>query len=114
MNDRPAVCVLYSRALPQGERHAELNVTGQRYDELIRSGAFVRATDFGQVVGGIERSLTHPTELAAERRRVAEEVVGEVDGRAAARVVAAILATMARPGRPRRGCRGPRAGPQQT
>jgi CDP-glycerol glycerophosphotransferase (TagB/SpsB family) len=91
VNDRPAVCVLYDEGGPAGERHAELNVTGQHYDELIRSGAFLRATDFGQVVGGIERSLSHPTELAAERRRVAEEVVGEVDGRAAARVVDAIV-----------------------
>ena len=100
VNDRPAVCVLYDEGAPAGERHAELNVTGQHYDELIRSGAFLRATDFGQVVNGIERSLAHPTELAAERRRVAEDVVGEVDGRAAARVVAAILATIRPPGLP--------------
>jgi hypothetical protein len=91
VNDRPAVCVLYDEGAPEGERHAELNVTGQHYDELVRSGSFLRATDFGQVVGGIERSLAHPTELAAERRRAAEEVVGEVDGRAAARVVDAIV-----------------------
>jgi CDP-glycerol glycerophosphotransferase (TagB/SpsB family) len=91
VNDRPAVCVLYDEGAPAGERHAELNVTGQHYAELIRSGAFLRATDFGQVVGGIERSLSQPTELSTERRRVAEEVVGEVDGRAAARVVDVIV-----------------------
>ena len=96
----PAVCVLYDEGAPPGERHAELNVTGQHYDELDPLGAFLRATDFDSVVDGIERSLAHPTELAAERSRVAEEVVGEVDGRAAARVVAAIQATIGRPGLP--------------
>jgi hypothetical protein len=91
VNDRPAVCVLYDEGAPTGERHAELNVTGEHYDELVRSGAFLRASSFDEVVDGIERSLSHPAELAAERRRVADEVVGEIDGRAAARVVAAIV-----------------------
>jgi hypothetical protein len=90
VNDRPAVCVLYDEGAPPGERHAELNVTGQHYDELIRSDAFLRATTFEEVVAGIERSLREPSELAGERRRVAREVVGEVDGRAAKRVVDAI------------------------
>jgi CDP-Glycerol:Poly(glycerophosphate) glycerophosphotransferase len=91
VNDRPAVCVLYDEGAPAGERHAELNVTGEHYDELVRSGAFLRANTFDEVVAGIEHSLSHPTELAAARRRVANEVVGEIDGRAAARVVAAIV-----------------------
>jgi hypothetical protein len=91
VNDRPAVCVLYDEGAPAGERHAELNVTGQHYDELIRSEAFVRASDFEEVVAGIECSLAEPAELAPERQRVAREVVGEVDGRAAARVVDAIV-----------------------
>jgi hypothetical protein len=90
VNDRPGVCVLYDEGAPAGARHAELNVTGEHYDELVRSGAFLRASTFDEVVHGIEHSLSHPTELAAERRRVANEVVGEIDGRAAARVVAAI------------------------
>jgi CDP-glycerol glycerophosphotransferase (TagB/SpsB family) len=90
VNDRPAVCVLYDEGAPAGERHAELNVTGEHYDELVRSGAFLRASTFDEVVDGIEQSLSHPRELAAARRRVAHEVVGEIDGRAAARVVAAI------------------------
>jgi len=42
-------------------------------------------------VAGIERALRQPSELAVERRRVSREVVGEVDGRAAARVVDAIV-----------------------
>jgi hypothetical protein len=96
VNDRPAVCVLYDEGAPPGERHAELNVTGPHYDELIRSGAFLRAADFDGVVSGIERALDHPNEFAAERRRVARQVVGEVDGRAAERVVDAIAAAVAR------------------
>jgi hypothetical protein len=38
--------------------------------------------------------LAHPDELAAERRRVAREVVGEVDGHAADRVVEAIVGAL--------------------
>ena len=91
VNDRPAVCVLYDEGAPAGERHAELNVTGEHYDELVRSGAFLRASTFDEVVVGIERSLSQPTELTAERRRIVEEVVGTIDGRAAARVVDAIV-----------------------
>ena len=90
VNDRPAVCVLYDEGAPPGERHAELNVTGPHYDELIRSEAFLRAADFAGVVSGIERALEDPHEFAAERRRVAHEVVGVVDGHAADRVVDAI------------------------
>ena len=91
VNDRPAVCVLYDEGAPAGERHAELNVTGQHYEELIRSGAFLRATDFDGVAAGIERALTDPAELREERGRVAHRVVGGVDGRAAERVVDAVV-----------------------
>ncbi len=91
VNDRPAVCVLYDEGAPAGERHAALNVTGKHYDELLRSEAFLRAMDFDEVVSGMERSLSQPSELARERQRVAREVVGEVDGRAAARVLDAIV-----------------------
>ena len=93
VNDRPAVCVLYDEGAPPGERWAELNVAGEHYRELVRSGAFYRASGFEEVAAGIERALAHPDELADERRRVAREVVGEVDGRAAERVVEAIVAT---------------------
>jgi CDP-glycerol:poly(glycerophosphate) glycerophosphotransferase len=95
VNDRPTVCVLYDEGAPSGARYAELNVTGRHYEELTRSGAFHRAGDFDEVVTGIERSLEHPHELESERRRVAAEVVGEVDGRAAARVVDAIMEIVA-------------------
>jgi hypothetical protein len=95
-NDRPAVCVLYDEGAPEGEQHAPLNVTGKHYEEVIASNAFVRATDFGEVVSGIGRSLDRPDELAAERRRVAREVMGQVDGRAADRVVDAVV-EMVRP-----------------
>ena len=93
VNDRPAVCVLYDEGAPPGERHAELNVTGKHYSELIHSDAFLRAANFDDVVTGIGRALAHPGELVEERRRVAREVVGEVDGRAAERVVDAIIGT---------------------
>ena len=91
VNDRPAVCVLYDEGAPPDERYAELNVTGRHYLELVRSGAFLRAVDFDEVVAGLERSLERPDELREERARVAREVVGEVDGHAAERVVDAIV-----------------------
>jgi hypothetical protein len=94
-NDRPAVCVLYDEGAPSGERHAELNVTGQHYEELIRSDAFLRARGFDEVAAGVLRSLAEPDELADERRRVAREVMGEIDGRAADRVVDAITGVAA-------------------
>ncbi|HSG12275.1 MAG TPA: CDP-glycerol glycerophosphotransferase family protein [Gaiellaceae bacterium] len=95
VNDRPAVCVLYDEGAPEGERHAELNVTGKHYEELVRSGAFLRASDFGEVAAGIQRSLDRPGELASERSRIGREVVGEIDGHAADRVVDAIVSTVA-------------------
>jgi hypothetical protein len=98
VNDRPAVCMLYDEEAPPDERHAELNVTGRHYLELIRSGAFLRATDFEGVVGGIERCLDRPEELAVERARVVREVVGDVDGRSAERVVDAIVDVAPRSG----------------
>lgn len=91
VNDRPAVCVLYDEGAPPGERWAELNVVGEHYRQLMNSDAFYRAERFEQVTAGIERALANPDELAAERRRVAREVVGEVDGRASERVVEAVV-----------------------
>ena len=90
VNNRPAVCVLYDQGAPSGESFALKNLLGEHYSELAGSEAFYRAGSFEQVVSGIERSLADPTELADERRRVAREVVGEVDGHAAGRVVGAI------------------------
>jgi hypothetical protein len=93
-NDRPAVCVLYDEGAPAGEEHAALNVTGRHYEELIASNAFLRARDFDAVAAGIRRSLEAPDELAQERRRVVQEVMGAVDGHAADRVVDAIMETV--------------------
>jgi CDP-Glycerol:Poly(glycerophosphate) glycerophosphotransferase len=90
VNDRPAVCVLYDEGSSEGEAWAIKNVSGEHYKSLIESEAFYRATTFEEVVGGIERALRHPGELAAERARATREVVGEVDGRAAERVVDAM------------------------
>jgi hypothetical protein len=90
VNDRPAVCVLYDEGAPPGESWALKNVSGEHYKSLIESEAFYRADDFGGVTAAIERALAHPGELAAERARVAREVVGEIDGRAGERVADAI------------------------
>lgn len=91
VNDRPAVCVLYDEGAPPGESWAAKNVVGKHYEELAASGAFYRAERFEEVVVGIQRALEQPDELAAERRRAVEQVVGEVDGRASERVVDAIV-----------------------
>jgi len=90
VNDRPAVCVLYDEGAPAGESWAAKNVVGRHYEELAASGAFYRAESFDEVVAGLERALSEPDELAEARRRVVRDVVGEVDGRAAERVVDAI------------------------
>jgi CDP-glycerol glycerophosphotransferase (TagB/SpsB family) len=91
VNDRPTVCVLYDEGAPAGESWAAKNVLGEHYRELVESEAFYRAHDFAELTAGIERALRDPGELAAERARVARRVVGEVDGRAAERVVEAIV-----------------------
>jgi CDP-glycerol glycerophosphotransferase (TagB/SpsB family) len=95
VNDRPAVCVLYDEGAPAGESWALKNVVGEHYRELIESGAFLRADRFEDVVSGIQRCLEAPAELAEERRRVVQAVVGDVDGRASERVVEAITAAIA-------------------
>ena len=91
VNGRPTVCVLYDEGAPPGESWAAKNALGEHYRELMESGAFYRAHTFDDVARGIERALTSPDELAEERRRVAQEVVGEVDGRAAERVVDVVV-----------------------
>jgi hypothetical protein len=85
------VCVLYDEGAPPGESWALKNVSGDHYRGLMDSTAFYRAENFEEVVDGIERALANPGELAAERARVAREVVGDVDGRAAERVVDALV-----------------------
>jgi hypothetical protein len=91
VNDRPAVCVLYDEGAPPGESWALKNVSGEHYKALIESDAFYRADRFEEVTDSILRALDKPGELAPERARVAREVVGEVDGRAAERVATAVL-----------------------
>jgi hypothetical protein len=91
VNDRPAVCVLYDEGAPDGESWALKNVSGEHYKSLIESDAFYRAERFEDVTASIERALAHPGELAVERARVAREVVGEIDGRAAERVADAVV-----------------------
>jgi UDP-N-acetylglucosamine:LPS N-acetylglucosamine transferase len=91
VNDRPAVCVLYDEGAPPGESWAAKNVIGEHYRQLAASGAFHTAETFEEVVAGIERSLADPGELAEARRRAVRDVVGEVDGHAAERVVDAVV-----------------------
>jgi len=91
INDRPAVCVLYDEGAPPGESWAAKNVLGQHYQELLASGAFYRAESFEEMVDGIDRGLAEPRALEDARRGVVREVVGDIDGRAAARVVDAIV-----------------------
>ena len=92
VNDRPAVCVLYDEGAPPDEHWAINNVGGEHYRKLVESDAFYRAHDFNEVTAAVERALAQPEELADERRRVAHELVGELDGHAADRVVDAIVA----------------------
>jgi CDP-glycerol glycerophosphotransferase (TagB/SpsB family) len=94
VNDRPVVCVLYDEGAPPGESWAAKNVIGEHYKELAASGAFYPAEDFDEVVAGVDRALANPDELSEARRRAVDEVVGEVDGRAAERVVDAIVLTV--------------------
>jgi hypothetical protein len=91
VNDRPAVCVLYDEGAPDGESWAVKSVIGEHYVDVATSGAFHEARSFEEVAAGIERCLADPNELAAERRAVAEKVVGPIDGHSADRVVDAIL-----------------------
>ena len=96
VNDRPSVCVLYDEGAPPGESWAAKNVIGEHYRALADSGAFYEAESFEEVVAGIERALAHPEELAEQRRRAVADVVGEVDGGAARRVVDAIAGCLGR------------------
>jgi len=91
VNDQPTVCVLYDEGAAPGESWALKNVSGEHYRQLMASDAFYRAERFDEVVTGIDRALAEPAELGPERARAAHEVVGEVDGHAAQRVVDAVV-----------------------
>ncbi len=92
VNDRPAVCVVYDEGGDDpASSWAAKSVVGEHYVDVERSGAFYRAESFAEVIAGIERALVEPEELAAQRRRVVELVVGPVDGHAADRVTDAIV-----------------------
>jgi CDP-Glycerol:Poly(glycerophosphate) glycerophosphotransferase len=94
VSDRPAVCVLWDEGAPPGEGRAGRNLVGDHYRRLAASGAFLRAHDFDELVDGIDGALAEPEALRAERAAIARELVGEVDGKAAARVVAAIASAL--------------------
>jgi hypothetical protein len=90
-NDRPSVCITFDADAPPGERWADLNLGGEHYRELIDSDALYRADDFDGLFAAVDRALANPGEYADERKRVSREVMGEVDGRAVERIVAAIV-----------------------
>ena len=95
VNDRPAVCVLYDEGAPPGESWAMKNVIGEHYRELADLGRLLSARSGSRTwSAGIERSLADPAELPPNARRVVSEIVGDVDGRAAERVVDAIARTV--------------------
>ena len=95
VNDSPSVCITFDAGAPPGERWADLNLGGVHYRELIDSDALYRADDFDGLFAAIERSLAEPGEFAAERKRVSDEVMGDVDGQAVERVVDAVVETLA-------------------
>ena len=91
VNDRPSVCITFAEGTPPGFDAADrTNQTGEHYRKLIESDAFYRAANFEELVARLEQALDNPSELQAERQRVSREVVGEIDGRAAERVVSVI------------------------
>jgi CDP-Glycerol:Poly(glycerophosphate) glycerophosphotransferase len=96
VNDRPAICVVYDEGAPEGESWAAKNVIGEHYRELLESGAFPLAASFDDVVRELAAALSDPPARADARRRVSEQVLGKIDGRAAERAVEAILEAVGR------------------
>jgi CDP-Glycerol:Poly(glycerophosphate) glycerophosphotransferase len=95
VNDRPSICVTYDEGAAPDLRRAGLNLQGEHYRRLLESVAFYRAGSFEELVAALERALRDPGELHAERERVSREVVGEIDGRSAERVVEAVREALA-------------------
>jgi hypothetical protein len=94
VNDRPSVCVAFDEGAAPGEGRAGLNLTGEHYRALLASEAFYRVSSLEELTAAVERALADPGELRDERARVVHEVVGEVDGHAAERVVDAVRRTV--------------------
>ena len=91
VNDRPSVCITFDPDTPPGERWADLNLGGVHYRELIDSDALYRADDFDELFADVERALADPGEFSDARRQVSHDVMGEIDGHAVDRMVAAIV-----------------------
>lgn len=92
VNGRPAVCVVYDEGLDGETRYADKNVIGKHYGELMESGSFLVARSLEEVTTGVRKLLADPAMFEAERRAVADKVVGRIDGRAAERVAQAMAA----------------------
>ena len=91
VNDRPSICITFDAGAPPGERWADLNLGGEHYRELIDSDALYRADDFDELFADVERALADPGEFSDARRQVSHDVMGEIDGHAVDRMVAAIV-----------------------
>ncbi len=99
VNGRPAISVLYDEGAPTGVCYAIKSVVGEHYKEMMESQSFYRATDFAQVVEALTACLQHPLELQSQRRAASQRLMGDVDGKAAARVVRAMMEGVGRQGK---------------
>lgn len=98
INDRPVVCVVYGEGEGERDGLAAKNITGHHYGDIMRSGAFVTAANFDDVLNGIQQCLSAPAALATQRQAITRQTVGEIDGQAGQRVVNAILDGIRRAG----------------
>jgi hypothetical protein len=89
-NGRPVVCVLYDEGAPVGSRHAVGNISGHWYRELVDSGAYHKAWNFDDVIASIAHCLERPDELADRRAAITRLLMGNIDGKAAPRIIEGI------------------------
>ncbi len=86
VNDQPVVCVLYDEGGPSGSRFALNNVVGDHYKSLLNSGAFTIAHNFYEAVSGVNDAITTPLHLRLERKKIANEIAGIIDGKSGERI----------------------------
>jgi hypothetical protein len=91
VNDRPVVCVLYDEGGPADCRFAKNNVVGDHYKSLLKSGAFTLAYSFEDVLLGVGDAIMRPERLKEDRKKIANEIAGVVDGKSGERVANIII-----------------------
>jgi hypothetical protein len=89
-NNRPVVCILYDEGSDNGYLHAVNNISGEHYKELVSSNSFYKAYTFSEVVNCVKICLNQPDELEGERKKICDEIYGNIDGKSSIRVVNAI------------------------